>query len=142
MTEEEIQFQIELRIDFFLQEMQTFSYYTMGKYFYGIKIPENVAANIKAAHEQFINDMRVYIPNFELEDIQMNGRFLMGYDGTATVNGNQVLEELKGNHEIYSLRIEGTLIENLPDTAYDKITGELYYPMAIGEKFRLTYKPK
>lgn len=142
MTEEELEFQMMLRTSLFLQEMDGYRHYTMGKYFYGIDIPEDIVSTMNIGRNQFIVDMKVFKPSFEIEDIQMNGRFLMGYDGVATVTGNQIVTELIGRHQIYSLKIEGVSIEDLPNPAFDPVTGELFYPMAIGEKFRLTYKPE
>lgn len=143
MTEEEINLAIYFRTTGILSELHiNFGMYIMGKYFYGVPIPEDVELNMKVAMDQFITDMQVLRPGFQFSDIQKNGRMLMGYDGVVSVAGNQTIDELIGSHEIYSFSVDGVLINNLPNPAHNPDTGELYYEMAVGEKFRLTYKPK
>ena len=138
---EEQQVLIEVRRNLLIEQLNYITNPILQEMLTGIKMPGNVMIERNNAIAQYKLDVIAIYPAYDFESEKVKARMIFGLDSIANVTGNQIIEELIGDFDIYTLNIEGVTINELPNPSHNKTTGELYFPMTAGNKFRLTYKP-
>jgi len=132
---------IEIRRNLLIDQLNYITNPIIQEMLTGIKMSENVMIERNNAIAQYKLDVIAIYPDYDFEAEKVKARMIFGLDSVANVTGNQVIEELIGDFDIYTLNVEGITINELPSPSHNKTTGELYFPMTAGDKFRLTYKP-